>query len=118
MIDTHTHLDGEEFSIDRAATMQRAREAGVTRCLLPAIDLDSSRHILQICRETPTFCYPMLGLHPEEVNAGWQEQTESIMRLCAEAEQQGQRVVAIGEVGLDYYWTREYEREQLAACCF
>ena len=115
MIDTHTHLDGEEFSIDRAATMQRAREAGVTRCLLPAIDLDSSRHILQICRETPTFCYPMLGLHPEEVNAGWQEQTESIMRLCAEAEQQGQRVVAIGEVGLDYYWTREYEREQLAA---
>lgn len=115
MIDTHTHLDGEEFSIDRAATMQRAREAGVTRCLLPAIDLDSSRHILQICRETPTFCYPMLGLHPEEVNAGWQEQTESIMRLCVEAEQQGQRVVAIGEVGLDYYWTREYEREQLAA---
>ena len=115
MIDTHTHLDGEEFSIDRAATMQRAREAGVTRCLLPAIDLDSSRHILQICRETPTFCYPMLGLHPEEVNAGWQEQAESIMRLCAEAEQQGQRVIAIGEVGLDYYWTREYEREQLAA---
>ena len=115
MIDTHTHLDGEEFSIDRTATMQRAREAGVTRCLLPAIDLDSSRHILQICREIPTFCYPMLGLHPEEVNAGWQEQTESIMRLCAEAEQQGQRVIAIGEVGLDYYWTREYEREQLAA---
>lgn len=115
MIDTHTHLDGEEFSADRAATMQRAREAGVTRCFLPAIDLETSRHILQICREEPSFCYPMLGLHPEEVKADWHTHITAIMSLAAEAERQGQHIIAIGEVGLDYYWSREYEREQLAA---
>ena len=68
MIDTHAHLDGEEFNDDREAVMQRAREAGITKILVPAIDLTTSRHILTLCRQHQGFLYPMVGLHPEEVH--------------------------------------------------
>ncbi|MBR1448007.1 MAG: TatD family hydrolase [Prevotella sp.] len=110
-IDTHIHLDGEEFDADREAVMQRAREAGVGAMLLPAIDLASSRRILDLCRQYPDFLYPMVGLHPEEVRADWQEQLSALRSLL----NAHRSVIAIGEVGLDFYWSREFEQEQLAA---
>lgn len=110
MIDTHTHLDGEEFKDDLAETILRAKDAGVEKVFLPAIDLASSKRILEICQQYPGYCYAMLGIHPEEVKPDWQEQLSAIKSLSA---QDG--FIAIGEVGLDYYWSREYEKEQLAA---
>ena len=68
-IDTHCHLDGEEFAEDRDAVVQRAREAGCTQVFLPAIDLKSCQSVLDTCARYPDFCRPMLGLHPEEVRA-------------------------------------------------
>jgi TatD DNase family protein len=111
-IDTHCHLDGEEFNNDREAVMQRAREAGCTAICLPAIDLQSSQRILELCLQHPDFLYPMIGLHPEEVHADWQEQLRGIHSLIA---QHSSLITAIGEVGLDYYWSREFEQEQLQA---
>lgn len=108
MIDTHTHLDGEEFKDDLAETIQRAKDAGIEKVFLPAIDLASSRSILDVCQQYPGYCYPMLGIHPEEVRPGWEEQLKEI-KLLADG------ILAIGEVGLDYYWSREFETEQLAA---
>lgn len=108
MIDTHTHLDGEEFKDDLAETIQRAKDAGIEKVFLPAIDLASSRRILDVCQQYPGYCYPMLGIHPEEVRPGWEEQLKEI-KLLADG------ILAIGEVGLDYYWSREFETEQLAA---
>lgn len=108
MIDTHTHLDGEEFKDDLAETIQRAKDAGIEKVFLPAIDLASSRRILDVCQQYPGYCYPMLGIHPEEVRPGWEEQLKEI-KLLADG------ILAIGEVGLDYYWSREFEAEQLAA---
>lgn len=108
MIDTHTHLDGEEFKDDLAETIQRAKDAGIEKVFLPAIDLASSRRILDVCQQYPGYCYPMLGIHPEEVRPGWEEQFKEI-KLLADG------ILAIGEVGLDYYWSREFETEQLAA---
>ena len=81
MIDTHAHLDGEEFNDDREAVMQRAREAGITKILVPAIDLTTSRQILTLCRQHQGFLYPMVGLHPEEVHNDWEEQLEAIRQL-------------------------------------
>ena len=111
-IDTHCHLDGEEFNDDRAEVMQRAREAGCKAIFLPAIDLASSERILQLCQQHPDFLYPMIGLHPEEVRADWREQLLAISNwLLADS----QKPIAIGEIGLDFYWSREFEQEQLEA---
>ncbi len=134
MIDTHAHLDGVEFNDDREAVMQRAREAGITKILVPAIDLTTSRQILTLCRQHQGFLYPMVGLHPEEVHNNWEEQLEAIKQLLPQvplpsagtspsagddcpssASPQQPAIIAIGEVGLDYYWSREFEREQLMA---
>ena len=114
-IDTHCHLDGEEFNDDRDAVVQRAREAGCTSIFLPAIDLASCQTVLDTCKHYPDFCYPMLGLHPEEVKADWKEQLEQIKSFLTSPFSFLISPIAIGEIGLDYYWSREFEQEQLFA---
>lgn len=109
-VDTHTHIDGEEFDQDRPQVIERARQAGAKALLVPAIDLPSSQRIQALCAQYPDFLYPMAGLHPEEVKADWQEVLAAIRPLL-----DAPRVVAVGEVGLDFYWSREFEKEQLAA---
>ena len=110
-IDTHTHLDGEEFAADRAEVMARAREAGVGKVFLPAIDIKSMEAILDVCRQYPGYAYPMVGLHPEEVRADWRE----VLAQMKQYLKPENHFIAIGEVGLDYYWSREFEQEQLDA---
>ena len=61
-IDTHCHLDGEEFRDDLDAVVTRAREAGVAAIGVPGINLESLDTVLELCRRYPYFCYPMLGL--------------------------------------------------------
>ena len=108
MIDTHCHLDGEEFKDDLDAVVARAKEAGVTAIGVPGIDLKSCDSVMAFCQRYPDYCYPMLGLHPEEVKADWQE-------VLAQIKPHLLGGVAIGEVGLDFYWSREFEQEQLLA---
>ena len=108
MIDTHCHLDGEEFREDLEAVIARAREAGVMAIGVPGIDLKSCETIPALCSQYPGYCYPMLGLHPEEVRADWKDVLMAIAPAVRGA-------IAIGEVGLDFYWSREFEREQLEA---
>lgn len=110
-IDTHTHLDGDEFATDRAEVMARAREAGVGKVFLPAIDIKSTEAILDVCRQYPGYAYPMVGLHPEEVRADWSD----VLAQMKQYLKPENRFIAIGEVGLDYYWSREFEQEQLDA---
>ena len=118
-IDTHAHLDGEEFAQDIDAVVARAREAGVQKVFVPAIDLPSCHSVLNVSHRYPGFAYPMLGLHPEEVKADWQDQLTAIHDLFQQALQskdaENIAPIAIGEVGLDYYWSREFEHEQLRA---
>ena len=112
MIDTHTHLDGEEFREDLPEVIARAQEAGITQVFVPAIDLKSCDTVLDLCRQYPDYARPMLGLHPEEVRSDWREVLSKIKEKVVRSPSD---VIAIGEVGLDYYWSREYEREQLEA---
>ena len=114
-IDTHCHLDGEEFTPDRDSVVQRARKAGCEKIFLPAIDLNSCRTVLDTCAAYSGYCYPMLGLHPEEVRADWREQLASISLLLSRSSSASPHVIAIGEVGLDFYWSREFAEEQLQA---
>jgi TatD DNase family protein len=132
MIDSHCHLDGEEFAEDLRAVIQRAQEAGVTKVLVPAIDQKSCHSVLQLCEDYPNFCFPMFGLHPEEVRPDWQEVLSTLRSTffpepspSAHPKSQLSSVnsqlsiinspIAIGEVGLDFYWSREFEQEQLLA---
>ena len=126
-IDTHCHLDGEEFAADRDEVVARAREAGVSKVFVPGIDLKSCQTVLNTCRQYPDYCYPMLGLHPEEVRADWKEVLDRIKYSLTIPEQSSptrslshllpltSSIIAIGEVGLDFYWSREFEQEQLEA---
>ena len=124
IVDTHTHLDGEEFDEDRAEVILRAKEAGVGMVFLPAIDVKTSEAVLKLSHEYPGYAYPMIGLHPEEVKAEWKEQLKKIdailnAHLTAVDGLNGIKYksdyIAIGEIGLDFYWSREFEKEQLEA---
>ena len=144
VIDTHTHFDAEEFDEDRAEAFARAKEAGVDKVFLPAIDVKTTHAVLALAKEYPGYAYPMIGLHPEEVKADWKEQLAELRKMLEEhrmignansagesgnanpADESGNAnpagdspqfsdFIAIGEVGLDYYWSREFEIEQLEA---
>ena len=111
-IDTHTHLDGEEFREDLPEVVKRAQEAGVSKVFVPAINLPSVQTVMEVYRQYPGYAYPMIGLHPEEVKSDWQQVLSGMKPLLDYSDGE---VIAIGEVGLDYYWSREFEQEQLAA---
>ena len=111
MIDTHCHLDGEEFKDDLEAVIARAKEAGVEAIGVPGIDLKSCETVMEVCSRYPDYCFPMLGLHPEEVRADWKEVLSSICQCLNNST----NIIAIGEVGLDFYWSREFEEAQLQA---
>ena len=124
IVDTHTHLDGEEFDEDRAEVILRAKEAGVGMVFLPAIDVKTSEAVLKLSHEYPDYAYPMVGLHPEEVKADWKEQLKKIEAILDEhltavdglnGIKYKSDYIAIGEIGLDFYWSREFEKEQLEA---
>ncbi|MFW9607219.1 MAG: TatD family hydrolase [Prevotella sp.] len=109
--DTHTHLDGEEFTNDLNEVVERAKDAGVVRVLIPAIDLNNVNPVVELCNRYQGYAYPMVGLHPEEVKADW----ETVLHKMREIMDSNPDFIAIGEVGLDYYWSREFEKEQLLA---
>lgn len=112
MIDTHTHLDAEEFAADLPEVIARAKSAGVHKVFLPAIDLKTCNSVLQVSNDNQGYAYPMLGLHPEEVKEDYRDQLEQIKQIV---DANRDVTIAIGEVGLDYYWSREFEAEQLEA---
>ncbi len=111
--DTHAHLDVDDFKDDLPNLIERAQAAGVVRIFIPAVDEKSVDALLRVCAAYPDYCYPMIGLQPEEVKGNYASVlTRMHDRLVADG---AHRFIAIGECGLDFYWTREYEQEQLKA---
>ena len=117
-VDTHTHLDGEEFRDDLPQVIARAKAVGVSKVFLPAINLSSVESIKNVCRTYPDYAYPMIGLHPEEVKADFREvlaKMRAILERNLAEPGQDARYIAIGEIGLDFFWSREFKQEQLEA---
>lgn len=117
-IDTHAHLNGKEFREDLPQVMDRARKAGVAKIFLPAVDLASVDGVLEVCEAYPHYAYPMIGLQPEEVRSDWSKvltEMKACLRSDLETNHKPRTFIAIGECGLDFYWSREFEKEQLAA---
>lgn len=110
-IDTHAHLYEAEFAEDEVAMMQRAREAGADKLFLPNINAETVEPMLGMCRRYPGFCYPMMGLHPTDVKDGYESVLED-MEGCLLG---NHPFIGIGEVGLDYYWSKDFYAEQQEA---
>ena len=110
MVDTHAHLYDEQFDGDRDAVVARAVACGVERMLLPNIDVPTVEPMLEMCRQYPDRCFPMLGLHPTSVDQDFEKQLEII-----ESYLEHTKVVAIGETGIDLYWDKQYIGQQTEA---
>jgi len=110
LTDTHTHLYLEAFDEDRDAMMNRAREAGVGRFFLPAID-SSYVPAMELCKERyPQEVYLMAGLHPTHVKEDFLEELDLVEKRL---EQGG--YVAVGEIGIDLYWDKTRLDDQIIA---
>jgi TatD DNase family protein len=105
LVDTHCHLDVEEFAADRAAVLQRARAAGVVAQVIPAIHRAGWSFLLALCRSEPDL-YPALGLHPVYLAQHDEADVEALAALVA-----AERPVAIGEIGLDWF-VEDLDRER------
>ena len=114
-IDTHSHLYEPEFDGDRSEAVARAVAAGVDRLLLPAIDSESHERLFQMCRDYPDNCIPMMGLHPTSVNdnPAWREELALVEKYLEESPVG--EFCAVGEIGLDLYWSRDFREEQMEA---
>ena len=117
LTDTHSHLSDAAFAADRDAAFARAFEAGVERLLLPAIDSESHEALFACCRQYPGRCFPMIGLHPTSINDNprWRDELALVERCLAEPPAGIERWVAVGEIGLDLYWSRAAQAEQTEA---
>lgn len=109
MIDTHIHIDEEAFAPDREEVIARQREAGVEAMIVPGVNAASVKTVPDVCHLHPGYCYPALGLHPEDVKTDWEEQLAVIEDAVRTRRDE---LVAIGEIGLDYYWDKTYKEEQ------
>lgn len=97
MVDSHCHLQDPAFDADRDEVIARARAAGIERLLVPGYDLPSSVAAVELSRRHPSI-HAAVGIHPHFVAAAGEEEWDALARLAGEPE-----VVAIGEIGLDYY---------------
>ena len=110
--DTHCHLDLRQFDSDRDAVLARAAEAGVGWIVNPAIDLDSCHRVLALAERYPNV-YAAVGVHPNDC-AGFNDVVAAKLRDLT----RHPKVVAIGEIGLDYYWNKvavDQQRRALVA---
>lgn len=117
LLDTHSHLYDEAFDNDREAALARAVDAGVEQLLLPAIDSESHERLFDLCRRHPDRCVPMIGLHPTSINENprWREESALVEQYLAVPPEGIARWCAVGEIGLDLYWSRDARAEQIEA---
>ena len=109
MIDTHCHIDEEAFEPDREEVIARQQQSGVQAMIVPGVNVASINSVMELCHAHPGYCYPALGLHPEDVKADWREQLATVE---AAIRAHRDELVAIGEIGLDYYWDKTLKEEQ------
>lgn len=108
LFDTHAHLDHERFETDREQLIQRIQREGVSLLLNPGADMPSSRDAMKLA-EQHEFIYAAVGVHPHEVKEMKEEDFDELRQMA-----KNPKVVAIGEIGLDYYYDyspREIQRE-------
>ncbi len=110
LIDTHCHLYLPEFDADREAMLQRATSKGISAFYLPGIDSSVIDSMLAMEAAWPEQCFPMMGLHPCSVKENFKEELSIIEDWLSK-----RSFVAIGEIGLDFYWDKTFIQQQYEA---
>lgn len=117
LIDTHAHIFDTAFDADRAEVITNATNAGIDKILMPAIDSGSHGELFDAARENPNHCLPMMGLHPTSVNdnPNWKEEIRIVEKLIADPPKGIPKFYAVGEIGIDLYWSTEWLANQIEA---
>ena len=105
-IDTHSHLYDEAFAGEEAAAVERAVAAGVDRIIIPDIDSQTRERMFSFTEQHPGTLFTCLGLHPTSIGSDWEAELEKLQEYSS------RNIVAIGEIGIDCYWSKEYLEQQ------
>lgn len=108
-IDTHSHLYDEAFASEEDSAVERALEASVSKIILPDIDSSTREQMFDLAQRHPKNLFPCLGLHPTSINEGWKEEMEKMTGFA------DRKISAIGEIGIDCYWSKEFLSQQKEA---
>ena len=108
-IDTHSHLYDEAFASEEDLAVERALEASVSKIILPDIDSSTRVQMFDLSQRHPANLFPCLGLHPTSINEGWKEEMEKMEDFT------DRKIAAIGEIGIDCYWSKEFIDQQKEA---
>lgn len=108
LIDTHSHIYDEAFREDFDAVLARARVAGVVSCVMPGIDRSCHDALNAVADSLPDFAFPCIGLHPTSVGENWEEELGFV-----KAHLHDRKFCAVGEIGLDEYWSKDFVKEQM-----
>ena len=117
MIDTHAHIYSSQFE-DVQTIVDNARNAGISKIILPAVDSLSHKRLFEIAQQFPNYLFPTIGLHPTSVNefveknGCWDTEILYVEQFLLKYKN---AIVAIGEIGLDYYWSEEFVEQQKQA---
>ena len=110
MIETHAHIYLEEFKTDIGEVIERGQEVGIASIYMPNIDHASIDDMLELEQRFPEYCIPMMGLHPCSVKKDFEKELYLVEEWLAK-----RNFVAVGEIGTDLYWDKNFEAEQIEA---
>jgi len=110
VIDTHSHVYLKEFETDREAMKERALLAGVSKILMPAIDSGTHEEMIQLEKQDPSFFIAMMGVHPCSVKSNYKDELKIALEYFEK-----RKFIAVGEIGLDFYWDKTFTKEQFDA---
>lgn len=110
LIDTHCHIDAEDFAEDLEGVIQRSKDAGVQRIYLPAVDLVNMDKVVALADRYPDFIFPMMGIHPTEIDEHYKTDLAIVREWLGK-----RKFAAVGEIGVDLYWDKTHRKEQMLA---
>lgn len=105
-IDTHAHIYMEDFEADLSDMLDRTTQANISSVVIPNVDTKSVQPILDLAKNFPALCKPMMGLHPTSVDANYKSELSEIKKHI------NSETVAIGEIGIDLYWDKSFLAQQ------
>lgn len=107
LVDTHAHIDGEDFDVDREEMLSRAKKAGVVAVVTFGDTMESSARVVKLTSSHENV-FGGVGVHPENAFPFTQAEEDNLVAWTKE-----KNIVAIGEIGLDYYWEKDEEKRKL-----
>lgn len=109
LIDTHTHLYLDDFDGEKEAAVNRAFSHGIDKMIFPNVDISTIKPMKELASKFPGKISMAMGLHPTEVDGNWEECLDDVLKEMSSYD----RYIAVGEIGIDLYWDKSFEKEQM-----